>query len=82
MAKVVFEGHACVDCVMAIANGDTSGIEDLEAWEKRVDSVALWKLGNVVVNCPEDCEGEFRTDDCDYCGDHLHGDRHPIAVLN
>lgn len=83
MAEVVFEGHACVDCMMVIANGDTSGMTDgqLLSWRVGVDSTGLYKLGNVVMACPEDCEGEFSHSACDYCGSGLAGDRHPIAVL-
>lgn len=81
MATVVFEGLACVDCAVAIANGDTSGIEDLERWEQGVLETALYELGTVVTNCPEECEGSFHTSPCSYCGSDLAGDRHPIAVL-
>ena len=88
MARVVFEGHACVNCVMVIANADTSGIEDFDRWESGVYATGLlermserYGSCSVYVACPEDCEGEYRTDECDYCGSALHGERHPIVVL-
>lgn len=30
------EGFVCSDCLMMIANSDSSGIEDFDAWQKRV----------------------------------------------
>ena len=81
MVEVIFEGEACVDCVVFIANADTSGVQDFETWWKGVQSIGLDRLGSVVVACEDDCEGWFGTSGCDYCGDHLHGDRHPIVVL-
>ena len=82
MVAVVFEGHACTDCACIIANADDSGIADPAAHWERIGRTALYALGNVVMACPEDCNGEFRTDACDYCGETDHGDRHPIAVLS
>lgn len=81
--SVVFEGHACIDCTLVIANGDESGIpEELyDEWIGGIESGRLFELGHVVMACPDDCEGEYRTDPCDYCGSPLHGVRHPIAVL-
>lgn len=81
MAEVVFEGFACVDCTMIIANGDDSGIEDVEQHHQRIAEQGLYELGQVVMACDEDCEGHFSSSRCDYCGSYLAGDRHPIAVL-
>jgi hypothetical protein len=80
--EVVYEGYACTDCTMLIANGDDSGIAEPMQHYAAIASVGLDKLGHVVMACSDDCEGEFRTDSCDYCGTSLHGDRHLIAVLN
>jgi hypothetical protein len=81
MAEVVYEGQACVDCVMLIANDDDSGINDPMRKYAEIAAVGLGKLGDVVMACDEDCEGEFSAAGCDYCGSTLAGDRHPIAVL-
>lgn len=81
--SVIAEGHACADCTMMIANGDSSGIEDYPAWETAVEAHNATDSGkyHVVMNCSEDCEGYFSTSPCDFCGSHLAGDRHPIAFL-
>lgn len=81
MVDAVYEGFACVDCTMIIANDDDSGV--LEPMRKRqeIAHVGLGKLGDVVMACDDDCEGSFRTNGCDYCGSTLAGDMHPIAVL-
>jgi hypothetical protein len=81
VVAVIYEGWACVDCVMLIANGDDSGIDNPMRKHQEIASVGLDNLGHVVLACDGDCEGQFRTDSCDYCGTTLHGDRHPIAVL-
>lgn len=80
-ARVVYEGFACPDCVQVIANDEWSGIADPGQHLVNIDATGLAGLGHVVMACGEDCEGEFRTDACDYCGDTLAGDRHPLAVL-
>lgn len=81
MISVVYEGFACTDCVQLIANDDDSGITDPMMHYQQIRHVGLSKLGHVVMACADDCEGQFRTDSCDYCGTTLAGDRHPIAVL-
>lgn len=82
MTETVYEGFACVDCTMLIANDDDSGIAEPMRKRQEIAHVGLGKLGHIVMACNEDCEGEFRTDACDYCGTTLAGDRHPIAVLS
>lgn len=34
-----------------------------------------------VLNCPEDCEGEFSWSRCDVCGSGLGGVRHPVVFF-
>jgi hypothetical protein len=81
MVEVIYDGHACEDCTMLIANGDDSGIADPMRKYQEIAHVGLGKLGHVVMACDDDCEGEFRSDDCDYCGTTLAGVCHPIVVL-
>ena len=83
MAKVVFEGSVCIDCALAIANDDVSGMSDerYREWADGCDRIALYELGDVVMACSEDCEGRFSWSPCDHCGSELGGDRHPIAVF-
>lgn len=64
-----------------IANDEWSGIEDPMRKHQEIAHIGLDKLGLIAMACEDDCEGEFRTDACDYCGTTLAGDRHPIAVL-
>jgi hypothetical protein len=79
--SVVYEGFACSDCVMIIANDDWSGIASPELHDAQIAHVGLGELGHVVMAGDEGCEGEFSTARCDYCGSTLAGYRHPIAVL-
>jgi len=78
---VIFEGQACVDCTLIIANDDGSGITDPAQHRQNIAHVGLGKLGGVVMACDDDCEGYFSWSPCDYCGSTLGGERHPIAVL-
>jgi hypothetical protein len=71
---VIYEGDCCVDCVLLIANGDAS-----DAHAARVE--ANWPDGGLVLACPDECEGEFSSRECDCCGSRLAGERHPFAVL-
>lgn len=72
--------EACTDCVMAIANGDTSGIEDLAAWAARVEATDLTSGGKYTAVVYSDHE-YFSHYGCDYCGDTLGGDRHDIILI-
>lgn len=78
------EGVACTDCLMALANGDTSGISDLAEWEARVEDHDATQNGAyqvVVVGGDEDTESYFSSESCDYCGTRLAGDRYPIVFF-
>lgn len=81
MVSIVFEGYACIDCAVVIANDDDSGVSDSvrEEWERGMENVALYELGNIVVG---DEYNEFSTRRCDSCGTHLAGARQSIAVLS
>lgn len=79
MVSVVFEGHACSDCAIIIANDDWSGVADANTHSTNIAREALWKLGAVVVD-PDDFD-EFSTRRCDNCGDTHDGGRFGIAVL-
>jgi hypothetical protein len=76
-------GLVCIDCAMVIANGDTSGIEDLPAWEARVTKQNPTENGryDIVMSCSENCDGEFSTARCNYCGTTDDGERHPVAFM-
>lgn len=78
-----YDGAVCVDCTMVIANGDTSGIVDLAAWEAGVAARNACDGGRlrVVLACDEDCEGWFSWSSCDFCGSQLGGDRHPVNFI-
>jgi hypothetical protein len=80
---VATTGLVCVDCAMVIANGDYSGIEDREAWENRVAHTGATENGkyDIVMACPENCDGEFSSARCDFCGTAQDGERHPVAWL-
>ncbi len=79
MAHIV-EGEllACIDCTIAMANDDYSGIED----DSRVAEVKagldeLAKRGYPVIGD----EYGFTWRGCDCCGSYLGGDKHTFAIL-
>ncbi len=83
----MFGGLVCVDCVMAIANGDTSGVEDFEVWESGVESLDACESGRytVVIGATDEDSDDagFSWSPCDYCGSRLGGDRfHATFIEN
>jgi secreted PhoX family phosphatase len=89
MVSVEYEGKACVDCLMVIANGDLSGMTDKQRveWETAVennDPTFGGRLQVVVTGNPDDEDGSsyfLNHGRCDYCGRTQGGDFHPIAFL-
>lgn len=74
----------CTDCLMMIANGDSSGIEDFDEWQSRVaeknptnGGVYYW---SPVMSDTDDDLSYFGKAPCSYCGNHLAGDRHPVYI--
>lgn len=75
------DGSVCIDCLMVIANGDTSGIDDLEGWEKAVEAVDALEGGRfMAVLVGEDTF--FGVGRCAFCGSTLAGDRHDVAFID
>jgi hypothetical protein len=74
------DGSVCVDCVMAIANGDTSGNANVEDWAARIDATDPTEGGKYDVVVTGD-ESHFGTSRCDYCATTLHGDRFDVAFI-
>lgn len=74
------DGAVCTDCLMAIANADTSGIADIDAWSAGVDATDATDGGRYDV-VPVGDETHFGTSSCDYCGTSLHGDRHDVVFI-
>ena len=78
------EGEACSDCLMLIANDDTSGTLRCETEEGEAAY-----LQDVADRTPEgshgwivqDGEGSFSWSSCDVCGSSLGGDRYPVVAL-
>jgi hypothetical protein len=66
---------------MAIANADTSGIADVDAWQSAVESTNATLDGKYVV-VPGTDEIDFGTQRCRYCGTWDAGYRHEIAFLS
>ena len=65
---------ACSDCLMAIANGDFSGMDD--ETEARVRA-GMARHGWLIAGDSER-SAEFSTIPCDVCGDRFHGSRHQV----
>lgn len=82
MTIETFEAGVCIDCLMMIANGDSSGIDDFPAWESRVDSYDATEGGRWAVVPDSDGEQFFSWASCDYCGTCLGGDRFPVTFID
>lgn len=85
--REIYDGlKVCIDCTMFIANGEVfDGTGDITAEHAAImerewaNADAL--LRDLVLACPENCEGEFSWHACDGCGSTLAGDRHPAVAL-
>ena len=75
--KTIDNLAVCLDCTFLLANGI-----ETDAEQRAADAMALiWPHADLVLACPEDCEGWFSPEDCDGCGDALGGDRHPAVAF-
>lgn len=74
------DGSVCVDCLMVIANGDTSGISDVDKWSAAVESTNATENGRYRVVVTGD-ESYFSSSRCDYCSDPLAGDRIDVEFI-
>jgi hypothetical protein len=78
MAKILDDDiWCCDDCLILIANGDSSGMDD--ATEKRCTEAIAAHPGILVCNDQGDDE-EFSHRACDVCG-AAGGRRHRLAAL-
>jgi hypothetical protein len=71
----VEHGLACGDCVIAIANGDYSGMSDVKASLVRE---GIERIGRHIVVAEE---YGFSWRGCDVCGIQLGGDKHVVGYL-
>lgn len=77
----------CTDCVMLLANGEVIGSDGHDISDDiNAAQVLIWGSGingalGLVLDCPENCDGEFSTSMCDGCGSYVAGDRHPGAHI-
>lgn len=78
-----FTGGACQDCVMVIANGDDSGIADIDLWCDMVHQTDPTEHGRWTVVVTDDGESSWFawSYDCDYCGTAEAGDRFEITFI-
>lgn len=74
-------GHACIDCVLAIANDDYSGMEGDTAARVRHAIARLNAEGYSLNVDTYDSEPHFSHAACDVCQSCLAGDRLPITFL-
>ena len=74
----------CQDCLMLLANGDSSGAD-----ENSYDFEALAKFEielhndnmQIVVSSSEETDNEFSAQSCAACNSHLAGSRHQCTIL-
>ena len=79
MARIIDDDvWCCIDCLMLVANGDDSGMDDATAENCR-ESIASIQ-GSLVCNDHDD-DIEFSRQPCDVCGSPLAGSRHHLAIL-
>lgn len=78
MQQITFEGYACKDCMIAIANNDYSGM-DSEVCRSVDKSIRYLeqKYGYPIIG---DNLG-FMHCGCDCCGSKLHGDKYELRTL-
>lgn len=74
------DGSVCVDCLMAITLGDTSGISDVDKWAAAVESTNATENGRYRVSVTGD-ESYFSSSRCDLCSDPLAGDRIDVVFI-
>ena len=80
------EYMVCTDCLLAIANGDTSGLDfhyPPSDATRRMDEIhtGMAAAGGSIVCGDSERDEEFSTRDCDCCGCGLAGSRHHCVVL-
>jgi hypothetical protein len=75
-----YDGTACIDCVMLIANGEAPALATeteesawLADWNSRNDGI-LWVLN--------DDYSDFSSTPCTCCGSTLGGSRHDVIGWN
>lgn len=76
-----FNGSACIDCVMVIANDDTSGMDDDTA-ARIYNALAAYNEDGMSVNVDTiDDEPHFSDSQCDVCETRLAGHRIPVTFI-
>lgn len=79
--NITATGYVCADCLMVIANADTSGIADVDAWADAVKRTNATENGRYDVVVGDD-ELTFSRTSCDYCGTTLDGYRHEVVFFD
>lgn len=78
MAKVIFEGECCSDCLLTIANGECWSDDRDIAVEQAARIAREWPTAHLAVGDQTD---EFSRAECDACGSRLAGERHQFFAL-
>lgn len=79
MSIETYEGVACTDCILLVANGDPPDLpeEELKNYLERVKHYC----GELEVVPGGSDEEEFSWQQCDCCGTTLGGSRHQIYFI-
>ena len=77
-----YDAMVCQDCIMWIANGDTTGADDRWSEEDAIEYVeAVAEDGGQVIAGDSDKDDEFSWSACDCCKTTLGGSRHHAVEL-
>lgn len=71
--------QGCIDCTMAIANGDYP--EDEARFDAVLNGERKWASQGYVLVATTEEDTHFSWASCDVCGSTLGGDRHPLAAV-
>jgi len=81
----IIDLEVCVDCVMAIANGDYTQLDlsdDADSIKVKIQSGLIWWGNNgynLIVNAGDQ---HFSTTPCGVCQTSLSGDRYSVAAVS
>ena len=80
--QVIAEISVCVDCLIMIANGDVSGIDNEDRIAEVIAGMDRLTTDGAHLVAGDSDDGNFRWTPCECCGSELGGDRHAAVLLS